>query len=351
MKQVGVITFFDHENYGAVLQAYGMKCALEELGCTVSFIRNRRAGNSVFGEKDRTQRVLEALRRRQEALRPLRSPFTDFSEKYFRTEDLDNRHDLNSEYDFFLAGSDQVWNMEITGYDPFWFLDFSLPEKRCSYAASFGMEALPESSLPWYRERLAGFTNLSVREASGQKIIRDLTGKEAAVCPDPVLLPERRVWEALMTPAEKAVVLYMTEFDEILYRLAKTDASERNLPFTVLSTHRLPMKEEAPACSPETWLGTIANADVVYSNSFHALVFSHIFHKEMRIRPLVRMNNRNGRLFSFLSSMSESLAETENNPGLFRLNGCAGPDGWDAVDSRLKSLRQTGISYLKNITD
>ena len=65
MKHVGLITFFDHANYGAVLQAYGMRCALEKLGCSVTFIKNTRNLNGAGSEKDRNQIVLEALRHRQ----------------------------------------------------------------------------------------------------------------------------------------------------------------------------------------------------------------------------------------------------------------------------------------------
>ena len=348
MKQVGLITFFDHPNYGAVLQAYGMKYALEKLGCYVTFIKNARALNGVALEKDRNQRVLAALRHRRNAFPPKKT-FTDFSEKYFRTEELYDRHDINSEYDFFIVGSDQVWNIEITGNDPFWFLDFALPEKRFSYAASFGMDCLPENYLPWYREMLAGFTNLSVRETTGQTILRELIGKEAAVCPDPVLLPECRVWEDLMTTVEKTVVLYMTEFDAELYQYAKADAIARELPLTVLSNTKLPLTDIITICSPESWLGNIENAAVVYSNSFHALVFSHIFHKELRIKPLVRMKNRNGRLFSFIESMQESLAEEENRPGLFCLKGSGNWVDWEKVDSQLNVLRYSGLNYLQDI--
>ena len=348
MKRAGLVTFFDHPNYGAVLQAYGMKYALEKLGCSVTFIKNTGNQNGAALEKDRRLWVLEALRRRQDTLRRLRKPFDDFSGKYFRTEELDGRHDVNSGYDFFIVGSDQVWNMEITGFDPFWFLDFAPPEKRFSYAASFGTDCLPENSLPWYRERLADFANLSVRETSGQRIIRELTGKEAVVCPDPVLLPERSIWEKLMTPVEKAVVLYTTEYDAELYQCAKADAAARELPLAVFGTGQPPFTVETADLSPEAWLGSVANAAVVYTNSFHALVFSHVFHKELRIRPLARMKNRNSRLFSFMEAMGETLAEEESRPGLFLLKDSG---DWEKVDSQLNALRRSGFACLQKIAE
>ena len=347
MKRAGVVTFFDHPNYGAVLQAYGMKYALEKLGCSVTFIRNAREPNPA-PEIDRRLLVLEALRRRRDALRPLRKPFADFAEKYFRTEKLDGQHDVSAGYDFFIVGSDQVWNLEITGYDPFWFLDFAPPEKRFSYAASFGTDRLQENSLPWYRERLSGFANLSVREASGQEIIRELTGTEAILCPDPALLPERGVWEKLMVPGEEAVVLYTAEFDAELYQDAKADAAARGLPLAVFGANQPPSAGETAVPSPEAWLGSIANAAAVYTNSFHALIFSHIFHKELRIRPLARMKNRNSRLFSFIASMEETLTEEGSRPGLYLLKDSGSRK---KADARLEALRHSGYACLRKITD
>jgi len=393
-----------------VLQAYGLKYALEGLGCSVTFIRDcsvkgssmkdrsikdnrepngaapendRRDPNEAVPEndrrnpngaapkndwrdpdeavpenngKDRYLKVLEALRKRQQVLRSSANAVSAFSERHFRTEKWDGQNDINQSYDFFIAGSDQIWNVEITGLDPFWFLDFAQPEKRLTYAVSFGKDCLPESCLSWYREMLAGFTAFSVREETGRRIIHELTGKDAVVCPDPVLLPERRVWEELMQTADQAdpsVVLYMTEFDAGLYQYAKADAAAKKLPLAILSPVKLPFTEETTICTPEAWLGYIANAAVVYTNSYHALIFSHIFHKDLRIRLLTKMRSRNDRIFAFIESMGEALVEDETRPGLFLLEDAGGegygvrPHG-ECTDSRLNTLRNFGIDYLRN---
>lgn len=346
MKKAGLVTFFDHPNYGAALQAYGLKYALESMGCSVVFIRNTGCPAGADGETNRRRRVLEALRRGREALRPAGGAFAAFAEKHFRTEPAAGPGGACADCDFFIAGSDQVWNAEITGRDPFWFLDFAPPEKRFSYAASFGADSLPEGGMPWYREMLAPFAGLSVREASGRKIIMNLTGREAAVCPDPVLLPGRGVWEELMVPAEPAVVLYMTEYDPALRRCAAEDAAARGLPLAVLSPGGTPSADGAHVPSPEAWLGSVANAAAVYTNSFHALVFSHIFHRDLRFSLLTRLKNRNGRLLSFLDSMGETPAEEESRPGLFRPEGSGGRED---TDIRLDALRRSGLGCLRKI--
>ena len=69
------------------------------------------------------------------------------------------------------------------------------------------------------------------------------------------------------------------------------------------------------------------------------------------IRPLVRMKNRNSRIFSFMESMGEEPAEEENRQGLFRLKGSGDREYWEEADARLDELRNTGLTYLRNIID
>jgi hypothetical protein len=154
-----------------------------------------------------------------------------------------------------------------------------------------------------------------------------------------------------MNPSEETVVLYMTEFDADLYEYAGKDAEERGLPLVVTGNYRFPTADETVIGTPETWLGNIACAAAVYTNSFHALVFSRIFHKELHIMPLVRMKNRNSRIFSFIETIREELAEEENRPGLFRLKGSGDREYWEEADARLDELRRTGLTYLRNIID
>ena len=52
---------------------------------------------------------------------------------------------LSDNYDYVFAGSDQVWNPEYAGGA---FYLATIPDKkRCSYAASFGKDHLPEGTL------------------------------------------------------------------------------------------------------------------------------------------------------------------------------------------------------------
>lgn len=359
-SNVGIVTFYNHPNYGAVLQAYALKSVLEEYGSQVSFIYDQRMPVEESTEAApaiptaETEQEKRARRTRELLLKMARKPledqkriFTEFSKRHFRETPLTQTSDLNSQFDFFLAGSDQVWNYEISKMDPFWFLDFAHPSKRFSYAASFGMDVLPENRKGWYRQQLDRFSQISVRERSGQNIVEQLTGMEAIVCPDPVFLPPATLWEALKSPCSEAIVVYMIEFDESLYRAAQKHAEEANLPLIYITNVNItPNNLKRTFCTPEEWVGYFHHAHAVYTNSFHGISFSCLFHKPVCYRGLQRLSKRNNRITDLLQTLGAEQKEHSDVSGAFEL---LFPEGWAYVDEKIAGLRASGRSYLENI--
>ena len=96
--------------------------------------------------------------------------------------------------DLFFAGSDQIWNPEITGEDDFFFLDFvSDPAKKKSYAASFGKTQWEPERVDWFKQRLQTFSDITVRGQAGKDMLES-TGLQAEVALDPVFLLNRQQW-------------------------------------------------------------------------------------------------------------------------------------------------------------
>ena len=81
---------------------------------------------------------------------------------------------MNDRYDFFIVGSDQVWN-------PHWvnssdvFLEFANSDKRIAYSASFGIGELPKDKEAGFKKGLEGMKHISVRENAGAEIVKKLT--------------------------------------------------------------------------------------------------------------------------------------------------------------------------------
>ncbi|HEM5148845.1 TPA: polysaccharide pyruvyl transferase family protein, partial [Streptococcus suis] len=100
--------------------------------------------------------------------------------------------DLNSKYDLFVCGSDQIWNP--IGWQTTFFLDFATKPK-ISYAASVARDSLSKDEVEFISGLTSDFSSLSVREQTTSKFLTNELGMEFEVVPDPTLLLSREEWE------------------------------------------------------------------------------------------------------------------------------------------------------------
>ena len=168
--KIGILTFHDADSYGAVLQAYALQQTLSKLGANSEFVqiqmpRTAAPAQSVTGAAAVFARRMQTESKKREAL------FADFRQKHMRiSRSYQPADPIDDDYDCFIAGSDQIWNFRIPGADARYFLPFAKPEKRYSYAASFGAEALPEKAAAWVADQLSRLRSISVPE--GKRIDR-----------------------------------------------------------------------------------------------------------------------------------------------------------------------------------
>ena len=105
--------------------------------------------------------------------------------------------DLDAMYDYFVVGSDQVWNPEFRKLAEIDFLTFAGKRKRIAFSASIGMPEFAEEHRAFYSERLRDFAHISVREDAAAAIVHDLTGRTVPVTIDPTLMLGEADWAAL----------------------------------------------------------------------------------------------------------------------------------------------------------
>lgn len=341
--KIGILTFHEADSYGAVLQAYALHQTLSKLGADSEFVQIQMPqaaaqAQPVTGAAAIFARRMQAESKKREAL------FADFRQTHMHISHVYQPADLiDDAYDCFIAGSDQIWNFRIPGADARYFLPFARPEKRHSYAASFGADALPEKAKAWAAEQLSQFESISVREASGCQIVKELTGRDAQVCLDPTLLPDRAAWDALTQQknAEPYVLLFLLKYDEILVAKAREEAQKRALPLQVITASFMPQMGMSAwnTTGVTDWLCAIRNAQCVFTNSFHGMVFSMIFGRSFHVGRLTgELSSRNGRLEELLSFLELSHA----------LEDIAEPD-YDNVWKLLEPRRTASLDYLRRI--
>lgn len=360
--KAGLLTFYHLHHYGALLQAAATQRALASLGwnCeTVDYFINQdnrilkppttpgRAANDAYNTLH-----YSALRQRWKR-------FEAFSKAHLnltphRYESWEELRQAELPYDLLVSGSDQIWNPVIFPdgrFDPVFFGTFS-PLRKIAYAPSFGVARLPEGMEEELRQYLAGFSHLSVRETQGREIVRQVSGREAAVVLDPTLLLTAAEWSALaaepMAWGRGYILCYCIArpgaLEPYILRLAK----ETGLPVIQLCGTRRkahPKAKQIFDAGPAEFLALFQNASYICTNSFHGTVFSIQFQRPFftSVAPAELAEPERSRTFSLLSrlGLTERVVGKGDTAGLYDT-----PD-WPAVEERLRTARQGAMEYLK----
>ncbi len=289
--RIGIITLNGYFNYGNRLQNYALHYALKKLNDrikvdTIWYGQNNSLLDNDFNTAKFVRRYLfnrhgfrNYINKRkylQEGIREYN--IKKFSEKFIDTVFVDSVDSVKNDYDFFISGSDQIWNPHwVEGYAE--FLAFADPGKRISYAASFGVnEVMPEKE-SLFKSYLEGMDYISVRESAGADIVKKLTGREAQVLIDPTLLLSRDEWRAISSrpnwyKGEKyLLVFFLNGLSEATRHKIESIAAAENMKIIDLLDEN---QFELYTTSPEEFLFTVEHASLIFTDSFHGTVFSII---------------------------------------------------------------------------
>lgn len=284
------------DNYGSLLQAYGLKRIIELMGSSVEFINIKKIeedycllGNRVehhsdeSDEKTRLQKFFD-----RDLLVRLSNKRTDkqFTNKCneFRKHYL-NIENVSDNYDLCIIGSDEVFNCLNAGwwgYTSQLFGNVQEADTIITYAASCGAtkygnltNAIKES----IGNAFKNISSFSVRDANTYEFVESFGIKEIDRHFDPVLIYDfdKEVEDAELPSLPKHYcVIYSYP-----YRFYKRDEIDKILDFC-RSYNLTPVAIQGGqtwckkfiACSPFECLKVFQNADFVITDTFHGTIFS-----------------------------------------------------------------------------
>ena len=199
---------------------------------------------------------------------------------------------LAREYDAIVVGSDQVWRPIYTQDVTRFFTAFlgHSEIRRIAYAASFGVDVneFSNEQVACGREYLKLFSGISVREESGIRLCKELFDVQTSQALDPTMLLRREDYQRFASTAPQSpgnLMVYVLDRTEEKDAFISEFAEKRELlPFYANSKAEMPWDVDIPAAERqqpplETWLKGFADAEFVLTDSFHACVFSILFHK------------------------------------------------------------------------
>lgn len=289
MKKVGILTFYLNHNYGSTMQCYALKKAIQKIcDYEVKVIPHVFVDKIVngFGELYLREQYDERIKK-----------FDDFlkGEIECTDEHISNINKENApECDYYVVGSDVIWNTGLTQNDTNYFLDFAdgMDVTKIAYVPSLGVNDVKRLNRDIFDKYIDKFDYLSVREKKDIPFIKEFTSKEVVNVLDPTLLLDKEDYLELIEGEEKNtskfILLYLvydrTENVTKIIDYANRISLEKgykvihfiyNIPFYIYEERG----ESFAFSGPKEFLWYMNNAELIITNSFHGIAFSIIFRK------------------------------------------------------------------------
>lgn len=368
-KKVAILTLPLIYNYGAILQAYALQKSVQRLGAECWLIDkelpvypyyrrplsvvSRIIGRYLHGEKDieilpywmpkSTEQIISMNTRR-------------FVERHIvpKTSSIKRLTNKDDQYDVYLVGSDQVWRKSVTlKMDDYLFGFVSDKKKKCSYAASFGVDywEFGKSETEKLKPLFQKMNMITVREDSAVGMLKKYIGVNAVHVVDPTLLLSREDYCRIISDMPKRdtdtfVFSYVLDASDtkkrIINHISKIKG-KRTYSIMPKSTpgYRVNI-EDCVYVGVEEWIRGFRDCECVVTDSFHGTVFSIIFNKPFfvlrndkrgntRLESLLRMFGLQNRVVTSYEETGRIIAEEIK---------------WDNVNRILKEKRAFSLGKL-----
>lgn len=355
--KIGIITFHNVENYGAVLQVYGLQYTLAKLGYEPYVVdyRNYKVSEKMFT----THRFLSNPVKYgllyflySRSVKEKEKKFSSFVKSYLNImgENIQAQNIKDLKLDYYIVGSDQIWNPRITGgYDGVYWGDKDIyrDSKVIAYAASGKAEYILELNKELLSNSLNNLKHISVREDKIQQLLRTDFNLSSYLVLDPTLLAGRDCFNRIACNRlikDNYILFYNVEGRKDALKKAKEIARVKKTKLVVLGTSHFFKRAIQHNviyynASVIEMLSLIKYSEAVIALSFHGTALAIIFEKEFysleggnmdRVESLLLKIGLANRIFYSDKPINVTPVE------------------YETANLKLDSLREESIEYLKN---
>lgn len=385
MSKIGILTFHNNENKGAILQGYALYQALSRIfDLDVELVEYR-------------TRAKEVSRRRGKFMsrRPWRIPRRIIDrrmmERFVETEFETSRSSIVTDdheeavawleaqgYDILVTGSDEVWKVQndsggglrsrMRPSRPFpnlYLLDPDLSAMKAAYAASGNLtdlRTLSESQIATLERHLAAYDAISVRDSHSEQLLAELGIQDVHRVPDPTLLSdfpradaESKLVEQGIDPEAPIVGFHAPDhpvFEDICdsYR-------ERGFQIVTPTSSRFADVELTGVLYPFEYYSLYGSFDMVVTNSLHSTIFSLRHGIPFATIDIddryATLESKTYSLLRDFELLDRHLDAIDGDATEFheRREELERPPDRDHVDARIDDLRQSGFDFLQLVRE
>lgn len=368
MKKIAILTWLHNGNFGTALQAYALQRVISEQGyevenmnyCASPFIKlrnwieNRNSPQLLIGK------ILALKKRKEFKYHELMrdTKYSKFKDNYMNLSRLckspNELKQLATRYDLFICGSDQIWSPALM--NPVYYFSF-LPSscKRIAYAPSFGVTDTTNRKKKQIRNYIGKFDYISIREVEGQKLIKELSGKDVPVCVDPTMLLEVMQWDQIINEPivmGKYIFCYFLTKNLSYIESVRKISEKVGLKVVIVPTPKGPFETgfvEKLDVGPNEWLNLIRYASYVCTDSFHGCLFAALFHIEFYVYKRFSDSNKkseNSRIYSLTALLgTEDRIIGEDDTGTEMSKTAL---DYNVIDRNVEKAREQSSKWLFN---
>ena len=191
-------------------------------------------------------------------------------------------------YDAIIVGSDQVWTDVYSAVLPYFcdgIGDFF--GKRIAYAACSVHNSVPFYNRDYVRTLLDKFDGISVRDRTTARMVENVGLETPAIVADPSLLYDYEKYIKPVQYDEPYIFAYVLDDKSSEWHTKNIDHIRKNIGNLKVVAITVELDDEYPWANEVLrdelsvdWMNLLRCSAFVYTNSFHATIFSLKFHRE-----------------------------------------------------------------------
>lgn len=349
MLKVFGVTYDHSTNYGSCFQAYALQSAIEKM-----IINGETCSYCLIPLKE-----MQDYPFKRHILYPFFKLLWNYQRLYFKSFDknymkyaviskMSELTKLNDTADAFVCGSDVIWNTDLNHRLGAYYLDFA-KKYAFSYAASFGKAEISQEDVLSTRTWLQSFNAISVREKTSFEIAKRCAEKPVEIVADPVILLKPDEWKTLTEPlldSQKYIFVYSTHMNKTFKHFLSVLKKQTRLKvvLSICSPRQAVEQRILSVYTPQEWLSLLRGAEYVLTNSFHATVFSTLFHKKFfTVVSGDKAKGINMRMNDFLNTIGLENRIYSSVPDTIDISEI----DYKTADEKIAQMRDESLMYLQ----
>lgn len=327
-----VSTLCEAVNFGAFLQAYSLKCYLEQRGHRVYFL------------KTYSKKMIKTMLKSLYSYDIKKQAFKyKFRKGYFYGQSKLRKTFKHNGFDCLIIGSDEVWQLKNSTAAPkkeFFGIGIDAKKKIVYAACANSTNVSDISKIPFVVEGIKNLDCISVRDEATYNAYKPYIDQTVEMCLDPTFLINiADLIEKGEVINQPYLLVYTYGFSKNKIDKVRTYAKQKNFLLIAVG-QKFDWCDISIPGNPFTFLWYIQNATAVVTDTFHGTILSIQLHKNVFVygyKEKVKQVLRQFEMESRNLDEDDDLESVEKNQ-----------IDYEHIETLINNMRRRSVEFLEN---